>query len=163
MRAWQVVCAVIVLTGMCITGPASADDRPGKYLDGTYNVGQQDGVRYFTCITTGPLTNQNAEQAAARTARDVVAQNKTHERLWDHNYREVMMDGNHILVIGFVDVNTGRFGFMATDVFRRWITNSEGGVDDGWTRRPWQLARGARVYLQIGHNSGKVQYQFDAN
>jgi hypothetical protein len=163
MRVRQMACAVLAVIGSCGTMAVAADATPGKYLPGQYNVGQQDGVRYFACVTEGQLTYQNAQQAADRTAQMVSRGNTTHERLWDGNYREVALDGNHILVVGFVDVNTGRFGFLATDVFRNWISNSHGGVDDGWTRQHWQLARGARVYLQVGHNSGRVQYQFDAN
>jgi hypothetical protein len=155
-----VITSVVSLVAVGTPVVAAEFGFVGNYLDGAYNVGQRTQLRYFAVVVNGRLDHRSAEEVAAMAARRVAQDNRTHERLWDYNYREVILRGDQFLLIGWEDA--GGYAFLATDGFRRWVSHGLSGVNQGtWERRDFRTSRGDLAYLQVGHERGRIQFQFD--
>ena len=157
LPALFVICAV----GASTSVNATDYNATGKYVNGEYNL-ERTRVRYFAATVPEHLHYKDADSVASQMAKHLTKVNKTHERLWDNNSREVSIVSGFVL-IGYVDTNDGSYGWFAIDRFGTFLTNAgdKGNTKGEWCKRTWKLNTGEQVYLQFGNYRNKIQYQFD--
>lgn len=152
---------LVALFAAIHTKPVHAQDEVlyGKYEKGTYQI-TDNSLRLFAFHYRGPIDFQTAQNHFVQVRDRLNRENITHEyKDGNGNFNELNLGPDKVMVIGWFNVNSGEYGWMATRPAAQEVLlgNNTRLTNTGWRRYPMKT-NGWNTYMQFGNYRGHIQY-----